>query len=362
MQARPLSLAPRPSAVAAAARRRPVVALKPLTAEGNAFSGAFSSHLDGAFECVPFAWDGLGRRAYDLVVFHWPTEFFRPTSRKETAALLARMALDRLRGTRFIWVAHNLAPHDGGSLASPATREAFLRLLDGVIYLSAHSRGEAERLYPVLKSKPALVTVHGRYGEAARPATPHRTGAGRLLTFGLIRAYKNVAGLVRAAREVSAAPFALTVAGTPFEDGLVDEIRAAAAGDPRIRLDIRDALMPAAELEALIDAHDAVVLPYSGVLNSGVALHGLGRNRPVLAPRMGSLPELAEAVGPDFVHLYDGPMRANVLDAFLAATAGRDLGVADLSAYGWDRVGRDVSAFLADRLAGARAPVLEYSA
>ena len=40
-----------------------------------------------------------------------------------------RMALDRLRGTRFVWVAHNLAPHDGGSLDSPATREAFLRLV-----------------------------------------------------------------------------------------------------------------------------------------------------------------------------------------------------------------------------------------
>lgn len=360
MQAGPLSLTPRNSAVPG--RRRPVVALKPLAADGNAFAGAFAAHLDSAFKCVPFAWEGLGRRAYDVVVFHWPTEFFRPTSRKQTAALLARMALDRLRGTRFVWVAHNLAPHDGGSLDSPATREAFLRLIDGVIYLSAHSRREAERLYPALAAKPALVTVHGRYDDAARPPTPHRAGAGRLLTFGLIRAYKNVAGLVRAARGVEAAPFALTVAGTPFEEGLADEIRAAAAGDPRVRLDIRDTLMPAAELEALIDAHDAVVLPYTGVLNSGVALHALGRNRPVLAPRMGSLPELAEAVGPDFVHLYDGPMRAEVLDAFLAASAGRSLGTADLSAYGWDRVGRDVSAFLAERLATGARPVLEATA
>ncbi|RAI03837.1 hypothetical protein DLJ53_05035 [Acuticoccus sediminis] len=339
-------------------RKRPVVALKPLSAEGNAFSGAFSGHIDPAFECVPFGWDGLGRRAYDVVVFHWPTEFFRPTSRKQTLRYLAEMAADRARGTRFIWVAHNLAPHDGGSMESTLTRHLFLRLVDGVIYLSDHSRREAERLYPQLARKRSLVTVHGRYDETEVPATPHTAGAGRLLTFGLIRAYKNVAGLVRAARGVTAEPFAVTVAGTPFEDGLVEEIRAAADGEPRVTLDIRDQLMPAAELERLIDAHDAVVMPYTGILNSGVALHALARNRPILAPRLGSLPELQEMVGPDFVHLYDGPIRAEVIDDFLARIAGRDLGTADLSAFGWDRVGRDISGYIATLL---RRPLSELS-
>ena len=354
MPAGQLSISRRPEAAARAPSRRgprrPILALKPLSADGNAFSGAFSGHLDPAFDRVAFEWDGLGRRAYDAVVFHWPTEFFRPTRRKETLAFLARMALDRLRGTRFVWVAHNLAPHDGGSRASATTRDLFLRQLDGVIYLSQQSRREAERLYPVLAGKPSLVTVHGRYDDTAVPASPHRAGAGRLLTFGLIRAYKNAAGLVRAAHGVRTAPFALTVAGTPFEDGLVDEIVAAARGDPRVTLDIRDALMPADELERLIDAHDAVVMPYTQILNSGVALHALARNRPILAPRLGSLPEVAEAVGPDFVHLYDGPIRAEVIDTFLAAIAGRDLGTADLSAFGWDRVGGDVSAFIAGLL------------
>ncbi len=354
MPAGQLSISRRPEAAAIAksrgTARRPVIALKPLSAEGNAFSGAFSGALDATFERVAFDWDDLGRRAYDAVVFHWPTEFFRPTRRKETLEFLARMALDRLRGTRFVWVAHNLAPHDGGSRASAFTRDLFLRQLDGVVYLSDHSRREAERLYPVLAAKPSLVTVHGRYDETAVPATPHVAGTGRLLTFGLIRAYKNVTGLVRAAREVKTEPFALTVAGTPFEHGLVEDITAAAEGDPRVTLDIRGALMPADELERLIDAHDAVVMPYTAILNSGVAMHALARNRPVLAPRLGSLPEVAAMVGAGFVHLYDGPIRAEVIETFLAATSGRSLGEADLSAFAWDRVGGDVSVFLAGLL------------
>ncbi|WP_157956208.1 glycosyltransferase [Acuticoccus yangtzensis] len=358
MPAGQLSIAQRPEAAARRSRAPrtpqkaspPVVALKPLSAEGNAFSGAFSGHMDAAFKTVGFAWDRLGTRAYDVVVFHWPTEFFRPTRRKDTLALLARMAADKARGTRFLWVAHNLAPHDGGSMASPATTAMFLRLLDGVIYLSHHSRREAETRYPVLTSKPALVTVHGRYDECAVPPRPHTAGAGRLLTFGLIRAYKNVTGLVKAAHKVTAEPFSLTVAGTPSEDGLAAEIAAAAQGEARVTLDIRDHLMPADELERMIDAHDAVVLPYKAILNSGVALHALARNRPILAPRLGSLAELQDTVGPDFVHLFDGPIAAPVLDTFLGRIAGRSLGTADLSKFGWDRVGADVSGFIASLL------------
>ena len=63
----------------------------------------------------------------------------------------------------------------------------------------------------------------------------------------------------------------------------------------------------------MIDANDAVVLPYRNILNSGVALHSLARNKPILAPRTGSLPELQQTVGGDWVHLFDGDISAEGL-------------------------------------------------
>ncbi|WP_157961548.1 glycosyltransferase [Acuticoccus kandeliae] len=326
----------------------PRLALKPVRAAGNAYSALFSSHIDrGRFDVVEFDWEGLGAKAYDVVVFHWPTEFFRPTSRKATLKLLAKMARDKLRGTKFVWVAHNLEPHDGGSMRSHATALMFTALLDGVIYLSRSSREEARRLYPPLRRTRELVTVHGRY-DAARPPRPTTADAwaNRLLFFGTVRRYKNAARLVAAARGVTAEPFSLTVIGTADDPALAAEIKAAAGEDPRIRIDIRDAFIGEDELERVVDAHDLVVLPYRNILNSGVALHALGRNKPILAPRIGSLPELQWEVGADWVRLFDGEISTEALEACLAAPLP-GTPAPDLADFAWPKIGAEISAFLA---------------
>ncbi|TIX82169.1 MAG: hypothetical protein E5V24_21020 [Mesorhizobium sp.] len=329
--------------------QKPVLALKPLNAPGNSFTGLFSGHIDGtSFERVQFDWEHLGRGRYDIVLFHWPTEFFRPSSRKATLKLLGRMLWDRVfHGTRFLWVVHNLEPHDGGSLKSGLTTYLFLKLLDGVILLSEHSRRELHRLHPAARSLATLVTVHGRYESVAEPPRDARPSErhNRLLFFGLIREYKNVEKLVTEARKATAA-FSLTVIGVCPEEDLVRRIRTAAGDDKRIKLDIRREFVPDDELERVIDSHDAVVLPYRNILNSGVALHSLGRNKPLLAPRIGSLPELQEVVGAEWVHLFDGEISAATLESFLAALRKSTSPRPDLSPFEWTRVGSDVTRFL----------------
>lgn len=332
------------------ATKKPVLALKPLKAAGNSFSGLFSSHIDGAsFKLVPFDWRHLGRGRYDIVVFHWPTEFFRPNSRKATLKLLGRMLLYKLRHqTKFVWVVHNLQPHDGGVMNSELTAYLFLKLLDGAILLSEHSRQEMRRLHPSTNSLATLVTVHGRYGWFVDPPRDFIPSERRnkLLFFGLIRDYKNVERLVAEAREVTTDPFSLTVIGVCLEEELERKIRAAAGDDGRIDLDIRHAVVPDDELERVVDAHDAVILPYRSILNSGAALHSLSRNKPVLAPRIGSLPELQKMVGGEWVHLFDGDISANRLETFLAALDTCRAPRPDLSPFDWDRIGSDVTRFL----------------
>jgi beta-1,4-mannosyltransferase len=330
--------------------KKPVLALKPLSATGNSFSGLFSSHIDSAhFERVAFEWEQLGRGRYDIVVFHWPTEFFRPGSRRATLKLLGLMLLDKLRhGTKFVWVVHNLEPHDGGGMRSGLTTYLFLKLLDGAILLSEHSRREMRRLYPATKPLATLVTVHGRYESSIDPPRDSIISErrNRLLFFGLIRDYKNVERLVGESRKVTTDPFSLTVIGRCGDEELEDRIRAAAGDDRRISLDIRHAFVADEELERVIDANDAVVLPYRNILNSGVALHSLARNKPILAPRIGSLPELQQTVGGDWVHLFDGDISAESLEAFFAALATCTARRPDLSPFDWHRIGSDVTKFL----------------
>jgi glycosyltransferase involved in cell wall biosynthesis len=330
--------------------KRPVLGLKPISATGNSFAGLFSRHIDdSSFEREAFEWGKLGGGHYDIVVFHWPTEFFRPSSRKASLALLARMLRDKLlHRTKFVWVVHNLAPHDGGSMKSELTTRLFLRLLDGVILLSRHSLDELHRLYPQARSLPALVTVHGRYeplvGAPGDFVAAERRN--RLLFFGMIRDYKNVDRLVAEARKVELTPFSLTVTGVCQDEELESRIREAAGEDMRVDLDIRNGFVPDEELERTIDAHDAVVLPYRNILNSGVALHALGRNKPILAPKIGSLPELQQEVGEEWVHLFDGEITADHITRFLTGLDACKSPSPDLTAYEWQRVGNDVTGFL----------------
>jgi glycosyltransferase involved in cell wall biosynthesis len=244
-------------------------------------------------------------------------------------------------------VVHNLEPHDGGSMRSGLTAGLFVRLLSGVILLSEHTRGELHRLYPSTRALPALVTVLGSYPSANPPsdAVPAER-RNRLLCFGLIRAYKNIDRLVAEARRITTEPFSLTVLGCCTDAGLEGGIRAAAGDDPRIILDIRKEFVPGDELERAIDASDAVILPYRRILNSAVALHALARNRPILAPAIGSLPELQGQVGRQWVHLFDGEISTASIEAFMAALATCNEPRPDLARFDWRQIGADVTRFL----------------
>ena len=102
-----------------------------------------------------------------------------------------------------------------------------------------------------------------------------------------------------------------------------------------------------AKFEAIVDSADAVVLPYRNILNSGAALFALSRNRPVLAPNIGSLPELRETVGSDWIYLYHGEFNQCVLIDFIAwMRRTKRSEVAPLDSYAWSRIGRDLGEFI----------------
>jgi beta-1,4-mannosyltransferase len=122
---------------------------------------------------------------------------------------------------------------------------------------------------------------------------------------------------------------------------------------PNIELDLRPEPLTDAELEAAVDGAHAVVLPYRRILNSGAALYAMSRNRMLLAPRQGSLPELQTAVGGQWVHLYDGDLTVAVLRTFVAAVrGGTDLATPDLSAFEWGSIAEKIRGLLRTLLAG----------
>jgi len=321
---------------------------------GNPFINNFSKCLsDGKFDVSHFCWRPDLIAQTDVIIFHWPDNFFSIINAKtfiKTALKLAMLQLaQRLRSTRLIWVAHNARPHDSAPRPSALTL-LFIRSLDGIIYLSRCSRDVIHDLYQLHQTVPELITAHGHYRNNSVTAPkpfPGLESEIRLSYFGQIRPYKGVDDLVMRVSEMLGKSVILTVIGRRNEEALASRIETISRSALNIHLDLRSTVIPHADLEAAIDDSHAVVLPYRDILNSGSALLALSRNRPILAPNIGSFPELQANVGADWVYLYEGELTTKVLEQFLAWMHARlPQSCCNLSAYDWAPIGRDLCCFI----------------
>ena len=323
----------------------------------NAFTILFAKSLqEQGFVVDDFSWSAAALLRRDAVVFHWPTGFLNGSAGRRGVErglkLAALAAAQRLRRTRFVWVAHNVRPHDDGPFDAKAEArvQAFLNLLDGVIYLSESSRREVLKHLPALRETPSLVTTHGHYRPAMLSAPTPRRALGprvRLCFIGQVRPYKNVEALVSCVAQLPPDAVDLHVLGKASDPALIETLRRLAAGHRHIRLDLRSQFVPDEELERALDDADAAVLPYRDILNSGAALYALSRDRPLLAPRVGSLPELQASAGGEWVNLYEGELGpATILNFIDTLRQGPLPPRPESSANEWSLVGRQLGTFL----------------
>lgn len=318
----------------------------------NRFTNLFAQAVqDSGWNVREFGWSPSGVLSPRVILIHWPDDLFTaadPIAHAKVAGKLAVLqAAKQLFGARLVWVVHETHPHDRGRRARWSTR-AFLKSLDGAIYLSHASKRAGEADIPELKHVPSLVTRHGHYRfDMERPLQPRPTPGKKLnlVYFGQIRPYKNLDGLINAARNLSPEDVRIKILGWCKEPDFTRQLEDLAAGAPSIQLDIRDALVPQADLEIALDESDGVVLPYRNILNSGAALFGLSRNRPVMAPRLGTLPELQDEIGSEWVDLYDDDIGEQHLRAFMARLRHPQQPVADLSRYEWGPIGESIVKF-----------------
>ena len=225
------------------------VAISPSRSAANVFVDNFTDCLIGmGFSVSEFEWKPLPKAR--TVIFHWPNEFFTNAGFAHAAKCATKLAVMRIWrvcfGVRFVWVAHNVQPHD---IQKKATwlRNIFLSSLDGVIFLSQFSSDALRRAYPLPAGMKTLQTVHGDYrGNMIVPPRPQEAVAAtaRLVAFGQIRAYKNFDKLVETVVGMSDSGIHLTVVGQTQDADLASKIRTVAAGSGDVSLDIRSEFLP----------------------------------------------------------------------------------------------------------------------
>lgn len=218
----------------------------------------------------------------------------------------ARRFLDRLRRFRreggvVAWTIHNLASHDADHPALDRRIGARAGEVADIVLVHGESiLPEARALFPGIAGK-ELAICHGNYiaaypnairADAARARLGIAADEKVLLCLGAVRPYKGIAEMIHALGRATdpGTKLRLVVAGRP--SGVREEELEAAAFRARVVLthDLRE--IAPEEMQFFLNAADWMVLPYHRILTSGSALLALSFGVPVIAPRMGLLPEL----------------------------------------------------------------------
>jgi beta-1,4-mannosyltransferase len=304
----------------------------------NPFVALTLACVPGCVRSLPFSWRTALLGRYDLVHVQWVEGLTGGRSRPVrlvkqvlTALLLLRLAARR---TPVVQTLHNTAPHEPEGAVARLLRAGLDHRTTTRIAMSAATpappRGRTVRI------------PHGHYRPCAAGRPPAEPVPGALLHFGLVRPYKDVPALVRAFRATTDPGLTLDVVGRPLTAGLAREVERAAAGDPRITLELDH--VPDAELAARVERAELVVLAHRDMHNSGSALLALSLDRPVLVPRTAATDELRDEVGPAWVLQYAPPLTPDALERAVAACRARG-GVdrPDLSAREWDAIGRQLA-------------------
>lgn len=242
----------------------------------------------------PVSWMRLVRRIKgrkpDLLILQWLHPYFAPCYWFITR---------RLKGVRILYICHNALPHERFPLDKRLTRLA----LAGADYVIAHSESDADILRGMLPKTLIRVNPHPAYNffkirdmtaEEARGRLGLARDAKVLLFFGLVREYKGLRHLIGAMPGIRQKyrDIRLLVAGDfgreenrRLYESMIEESGIAD------NVDIYGGHIPIPEVEKFFAACDMVVLPYESATQSGVVQVAYSFQKPVLATRVGGLPD-----------------------------------------------------------------------
>ena len=246
-------------------------------------------------------------RPIDVLHLHWCEPFAKGRNWFERAfywiKLLTDLCLVRFSGVRVVWTLHNVLPHEcSHPKMETFFRSRLLRLVSQVIVHGEQSRKDAMAMLHCPSEK-MNVAPHGNYRDVYPKATTEMRDRARagipddqrvFLFFGYMRKYKGIERLLRVWTALSPTNASLWLAGPCFDETYEASLRSEASKIKNVRIDC--GFIADQDVTKMISGADFVVLPFEKVQTSGSTILALSFGKPVIAPRIGEIPEtLGEA-------------------------------------------------------------------
>ncbi len=275
---------------------------------------AAALEVDDTIEFRSFSYARALFGRWDIFHVHWPEGLVRTPRRSGRYVMSVKfvLLLLRIRASKrpVVRTLHNIQPHELRS-----TKEVrLISLLDRVV--SVYVR--LNPFTPLPLDKPAVTIPHPHYRNLTKPddCTMGSDSARRqifsLLIFGFVKTYKGTEHLLSAFSGLPDSDLRLHVAGRASPE-LEDSIQAAMLKDHRISAYL--GYISNTDLNRVLSTTDLVVIPYPSIHNSGVMLHALSADRPVLVAANRVTEWIGAEAGPGWVITFQPPLREAALRA-----------------------------------------------
>lgn len=224
----------------------------------------------------------------DFLILQWMHPYFAPCY-----YMLAKL----VKNIKILYICHNVFPHE----RFPADKWLTTIALKQADYYITHSNSDAKDLKSIIPNPKMSVTVHPAYNffkrknmskQEAREILTLLPSEKVILFFGLVREYKGLKHLLNAMVILKEKlQIKLLIAGDfAGKRESYDELIMSNRIEKNVN--ITDGHISISEVEKFFAACDLVVLPYESATQSGVIQVAYSFEKPVLATRVGGLPDV----------------------------------------------------------------------
>ncbi len=329
------------------------------------FTGALEEAGVRVIRIPPRKWFPLqfaNRVECDILHLDWPHDWYSGkngmTRRFKQYMYLSGLASLR---AKVVWTLHNLFAHDAKDMVYEHRMiQALIDCCDGILVFSETAKAELKKRYSVSDQTSIQKVFHGHYldcypnnctREAARTFLGVPGQQKLLVTVGAIRPYKGIDSLISEFGQNPISGIKWIIAGESKDSEFHQRLQMLVQNANRHGCDIEfhNRLIPDHELQYYFNACDVCILPFENVLNSGSLLMAMSFGCPIIAPSMGSIPEV---VCNRWSYLYDpadsGSLRTSILRS-MECVSRQD--VAEIRAdlinfvrqkYSWTNVGTEL--------------------